>query len=332
MQKANQPLAARSQIKFSMLIASDPTADELLFASQLGMQCVYTWVRDDQRSVEYLTSMRQRVEAHGLILWNAGNISLGKNDRIQLALPGRDEAIAEFQQFLRNLGQAGIHTTTLTWDPSQVWSSPPGATRGAQARHVDVTDLRQRPLTHSRVYSRDELWANFEYLMKRIMPVAEEAGVRLALHPNDPPTTDIIGGIPSLISSFADHERAFAIANSPNLGMEFCCGCWLEGGERCGDMLAAIRHFTAQGRIFITHFRNVSSSVPVFTETFLDNGYMDMYTVMKAFVDSGYDGSMTLDHTPQFAGDYAKGGGTAYAIGYMRALRERAEEELAAGA
>lgn len=322
-----------SRIKLSMMVSPDPSEDELLFARQLGLQCVYTWVQDHQRGYDYLLGLRQKVEKHGLALWMTGSFTVGKSDRIHLALPGRDQAIADFQQFVRDLGRAGIHTTTFTWEPDKVWSSPPGETRGgARARHVDLAELRSRPNTHGRAYSADEVWANFEYFMQRIIPVAEEAGVRLALHPNDPPTDEALGGIPCLIHSFDDYKRAFAIADryntkGRNLGMEFCRGCWLEGGDKFGDMLQAIRQFVHDGRILITHFRNVTSTLPVFTETFLDNGYMDMYKVMKTFVDAGYDGSMIMDHTPHFAGDFAKGSGTAYAIGYMRALIERAEQE-----
>jgi mannonate dehydratase len=94
-------------------------------------------------------------------------------------------------------------------------------------------------------------------------------------------------------------------------------------------MLEAIQYFVERKKIFIVHFRSVSSPFPQFTETFLDNGYMDMYQPMRAFAAAGYSGSMHLDHTPVFVGDYALGGGTAYAIGYMRALIERAEAELA---
>ncbi len=324
-----QPAAKRSRIRLSIFVSPDPAEDELLFARQLGMECVYTWVKDYQCSYDYLAGLRRRVEAHGLVLYNAGNISLGKSDKIHLGRPGRDDMIAQFQDFLRNLGRASIHTTTFTWEPTQVWSSEPGETRGAKARSVDLDEMMKRPFTHGRAYSSDEIWANFEYFMQRIIPVAEEAGVRLALHPNDPPA-DSLGGIPCLIHSFADYERAFAIANSPNLGMEFCCGCWLEGGEHFGDIFRAIRHFNEQGRIFIVHFRNVTATLPRFTETFLDNGYMDMYRIMRLFVETGYDGTMILDHSPQFAGDYAKGSGTAYAIGYMRALIERADADLAA--
>ena len=317
----------RSPLKFSMFIRPDPNEDELLFARQLGMDCVYTWLEDHQRSVEYLTHLRQRVNDAGLELYNAGSMTVGKSDQIHLGLPGRNAKIEEFQSFIRSLGQAGIHTTTFTWEPDKVWSSEPGETRASPARRVDLAEMMHRPLTHDREFSREELWENFEYFIQRIMPVAEEAGVRLALHPNDPPTDQKLGGIPCLIHSYQDYLHAFDLANSPNLGMEFCVGCWLEGGQMFGNMLDAIRHFVREGRVFIVHFRNVTSPLPAFTETYLDNGYMDMYKVMKVFCETQYNGTMILDHSPQMAASYP-GAGTAYAIGYMRALRERAEASL----
>jgi mannonate dehydratase len=315
-------------IRFSMSIRPDPSDKELLFARQLGIPCAYTWVSPEQRSYDYLARLRERVEAAGLTLYNVGNFHVGKSDAIHLALPGRDERIAEFQAFVRNLGRAGIHVTTFTWEPDAVWSTDRGETRGASTRRVDLAEMVQRPYTHGRVYSREELWENFAYFMERILPVAEEAGVRLALHPNDPPTAEALGGIPCLIHSWETYERAFEIADSPALGMEFCCGCWLEGGtEGFGDILAAIKHFVAEDRILLVHFRNITSPLPVFEETFLDNGYADMYEIMRTFCEAGYSNTMTLDHTPRFVDGY-EAAGTAYAIGYMRALMERAEAEL----
>ena len=319
-----------SQIKLSMHIRPEPGDDELLFARQLGVTHPYVWVPSDQRDYDSLARLRDKVEAAGLSLWNVGNFDVGKSDKIHLALPGRDEKIEQFADFIRNLGRVGIEYTTFTWESSGVWSSEPRESRGARARYVDVDEMRQRPLTHGREYMLDELWDNFAYFIHAILPVAEAAGVHLALHPNDPPT-DSLGGIPCLINSFERYLKAFEIAgDSPYLGMEFCTGCWLEGGAQFGSMLEAIQYFVERRKIFIVHFRNVSSPFPQFTETFLDNGYMDMYQPMRAFVAAGYSGSMHLDHTPVFAGDYALGGGTAYAIGYMRALIERAEAELSA--
>jgi mannonate dehydratase len=319
----------------SMFIEPDPSDDELLFARQLGVDCVYTWVKMQQRTYEYLAGLRERVESCGLRLYNVGNIEVAKNDKIHLALPGRELAIANFQAFVRDLGRAGIGVTTFTWEPTQVWSSEPGETRGAQARSVDLDEMLRRPYTHGRVYSDDEIWENYTYFIRQMMPVCAEAGVRLALHPNDPPSPEPLGGIPCLIHSFDTYKRAFAVADSvaasgAKLGMEFCCGCWLEGGAGFGDIFEGIRSFTAEDRILIVHFRNVTAPLPRFVETFLDNGYMGMYPVMKTFVRAGYRGSMILDHSPRFAGEYAKGSGSAYAIGYMRALMERALDALSA--
>ena len=317
----------KSKIKLSMSIPSEPSKEQLLFAKQLGLNYVYTWVKDDQQDYDFLLDLRRKVEDAGLTLYNVGNFGVGKSDKIQLALPDRDEKIEEFKTFVQNLGKAGIHVTTFTWEPSGVWSSDLGETRFATARRVDFDELRKRPLTHGREYTEEELWGNFEYFIERILPVAEEADVRLALHPNDPPVPSL-GGIPCLIRSFENYKRAFALGNnSPYLGMEFCTGCWLEGGKSFGNILEAICYFHEQRKIFIVHFRNVSSPLPQFVETFLDNGYMDMYEVMKTFCEVGYDGTMILDHSPQFAPGFAQGAGTAYAIGYMRALIERAEAE-----
>ncbi len=319
----------QSRIKLSALINPQPSDDELLFLRQLGLCYCYTWLPDELTNYDYLSALVNKVSRAGLTLYNAGNINLGKSPLIHLGLPGRDHDIERFAEMLRDLGRAGIKTTTFTWEPDRVWSSATRQSRFASARYVNLAELESLPFTHQREYSLEELWQNFDYFMRAIIPVAEETGVRLALHPNDPPS-DALGGIPCLINSRDRYDRAYASAASPMLGMEFCTGCWLEGGTNFGDMLASIDHYVQEQRIFIVHFRNVSAPQPEFTETFLENGYFYMYYAMKAFVASGYDGTMILDHTPQFVGDYHLGAGTAYAIAYMRALIERAEDELGA--
>lgn len=315
-------------IKLSVEIPPAPTNDDLAFIRQLGVSHVYTWVADDQRSLTYLRALKRQVEAAGLTLFNVGNKALGKSANIHLALYDRDRDIDLFKQFIRDLGQAGIHTTTFTWEPDEVWSTDDELTRGdAQARAVNMTVLEKQAPTHGRTFSDDEIWNNYTYFIRQIMPVAEAAGVRLALHPNDPPM-GAIAGVPCLIHSFDDYRRAFKIGNSDMLGMEFCTGCWGEGGDNFGDMLAAIDHFGRAGKIYIIHFRNVSSPLPHFKETFVDDGYLDMYAAMKAFCQIDCRATMILDHTPRFVPAAGKGAATAYAIGYMRALLARARDEL----
>ena len=330
MQRLGRPnIRVHSQIKLSAWINPQPSDDELLFLRQLGLAHCYTWLPDELTNLSYLSALVEKVSKAGLSLYNVGNLNLGKSPRIHLGQPGRDEDIERFANMLHDLSRAGIYTTTFTWEPDQVWSSAPLKSRYAKARHVDLAALKSLPFTHGRAYSLDELWENFEYFMRAIIPVAEETGVRLSLHPNDPPT-DALGGIPCLINSRERYDRAYKIAASPNLGMEFCTGCWLEGGESFGDMLGSIADYVTEKRVFIVHFRNVSAPQPVFTETFLDNGYFDMFQAMKVLVANEYDGTIILDHTPEFVGNYHLGAGTAYAIAYMRALIERAEDELSA--
>ena len=111
------------KLRLSVSISPRATHEELLFARQLGAECVYTWVSDSHMDVTSLTELRQRVDDAGLTLHNVGNMGVGKCDKIQLALPGRDERIGAFKQFLRNLSAVGIHITTFTWEQAGVWSS-----------------------------------------------------------------------------------------------------------------------------------------------------------------------------------------------------------------
>jgi mannonate dehydratase len=313
-------------MKLSVYVPPRPTQSQLRFVAQLGVRHVYTWVGDDQLDAVSLRALTKTLEHYGLALYNAGCIRLGKSPAVHLGLEGRDRVIEEFATFIRALASAGIRVTTFTWEPDQVWSTGSSATRGgAMARAVDASVLRDLPFTRGRRYTEAELWDNFAYFMKRIIPVAETEGVRLALHPNDPPVEEV-AGIPCLIRSAERYRKAYGIAGSQALGMELCTGCWLEGGPAFGDLLDGIREFGGEGRILIVHFRNVSAPLPRFVETFVDDGYMDMAEVMRALAEVDYDGTVILDHSPELVGaeEPAAGGypyaATAYAIGYMKAL------------
>jgi mannonate dehydratase len=217
-----------------------------------------------------------------------------------------------------------------------IWSTDPEQTRGgARARGFDLDKAQEGhwhgtvytgPLTHGRRYSEEEIWENFADFIRTVAPVAEEAGVRIGIHPDDPPVKEL-GGIPRpIFSSFDGYKRALEIADSPNVGMCLCVGCWLEGGASMGKgVLETIQHFGEGNKLFKVHFRNVSAPLPHFVETFLDDGYMDMYPVMKALVEVDFDGVLIADHIPLMAEDRRVG--TAFSVGYMKALLERATAE-----
>jgi mannonate dehydratase len=196
----------------------------------------------------------------------------------------------------------------------------------------------KEPLSHGRVFSREEIWENFTYFIKRVVPVAEESGVRIGIHPDDPPQP-MLAGVPRIFSSFDGYRRALEIADSANVGVCLCVGTWLEGGARMGkDPVEAIKYFGAQKKLFKIHFRNVTSPLPHFTETLMDDGYYDMYRVMETLVDIDFDGLVIPDHVPELgspvggtqgggrepAGQFRPSPGLAYSLGYLNATLKAA--------
>ncbi|MBN1247133.1 MAG: mannonate dehydratase [Anaerolineae bacterium] len=326
-------------IKIAMQARPEPTDEDLAFIKQMGLEYVVLWTDGEHASYEYYNSRRELFAEAGLKVYGFGSWSVHNVPAITLGLPGRDEKIEEYKQHLRNLGKAGIPYTTYAHMANGIWSSERETTRGgASARAFDleadptghwVGELYEGELTHGRRYSEQEIWDNYEYFIKQVVPVAEEAGVKIGIHPDDPPVPEL-GGIPRCIfGNFEGYRQAMEIADSPNVGLCLCVGCWLEGGEWMGkDVLETIKYFGERNKLFKIHFRNVSQPLPHFVETFLDNGYMDMYKVMRALREVEFDGVAIADHIPLMANDHKVG--TAYSIGYMKALLERANAEFAA--
>lgn|SRR5450759_5360515 len=325
-----------SGIKIAMQASPEPTQDELNFIKQMGVDHVVLWTGGDKASYEYYASRRSLFEQAGLKVYGFGSFSVHNQDAIVLNLPNRDAKIEEYKAHLRNLASAGIPYTTYAHMANGIWSTEPEYTRGkALARAFDLPKAEvghwieaeyHMPLTHGREYTQDEIWNNYSYFIKQVVPVAEEAGVRIGIHPDDPPVPEL-GGVPRCIfSSFDGYKRALEIADSPNVGICLCVGCWLEGGALMGkDVIDTIHYFGEKKKLFKVHFRNVSQPLPHFVEAFLDDGYMDMYEVMKALMDVNFDGVIIADHIPQMTADRRVG--TAFSIGYMKALLERVQAE-----
>ena len=148
----------RSRIKLSAFINPQPSDDELLFLRQLGVSHCYAWLPDELTNYEDMAQLVEKVTRAGLTLYNVGSMTVAKSPNIHLGTSDRDRDIARFADLLRVLSRAGIHTTTFTWEPDQVWSSPASASRFAKARHVDLGELTSQPFTRGREYSLDELW------------------------------------------------------------------------------------------------------------------------------------------------------------------------------
>ena len=327
-------------IKVAAQMSPEPSEADLQFARQMGVDYVVLWTDGEHAKYDYFISRREIFENAGLKIYGFGNSDLHNQEAIVLNLADRDEKIEQYKRHLRDLGRAGIPYTTYAHMANGIWSTEPEETRGsALARAFDSERATEGhwqglkfklPLTHGREYGEDEIWENYAYFIRQVAPVAEEARVMIGIHPDDPPVPNL-GGIPRCIfSSFEGYKRALEIADSPNIGICFCVGCWLEGGALMGrDVIESIRYFGERKKIFKVHFRTVDQPLPHFVETFVDDGYVDMYQVMKVMREVGFRGVAIPDHIPRMAGDHRVG--TAYTIAYMKALVERANEEAAAG-
>jgi len=321
-----------NKIKVQSKVVSDYTDEQLLFIKQMGVKYVYVIFKDEHTDYDSVMKFLERLKKYDLIVTDAGNVHLYKNDKIHLGLPGRDEAIEEYNRFNRILGKAQIPVVYMTWEPNRVLTTRFGEgehTRGGIGRIVDLEELKTRPYSHGRLYTKEEMWDNFKYFLDRVLPVCEEANVKIALHPNDPPV-DCLLGISNLITSADDYKHAFELSgNSPYLGLKMCLGCWLEGGSQFGNIMEDIRYFVENKKVFLVHFRNVSSTMPYFEETLLEDGYGDMYELMKQLVRYDYDGAIHVDHVPVW-GETVGGENSswAYSTGYMKALLNCAAAEL----
>ena len=319
-------------MKIALQASPEPSETDIRFMQQMGIDQVVLWTDSKKSSYEYYASRRQLFEVAGIKVFGFGNSDVHNQDAIVLNLPGRDAKIEEYKNHIRNLGKAGIPYTTYAHMANGIWSTSRETTRGnAPARGFDLDkavagDWNGRkyegPLTHGRKYTTDEIWANYEYFIKAVAPVAETENVRIGIHPDDPPVSEL-GGIPRCIfSNFEGYRRALEIAGSPNVGICLCVGCWLEGGTLMGkDVFETIKYFGKRKKIFKVHFRNVNQPLPHFTETFLDDGYADMYKILKALHEVDFDGVFIADHIPAMA--YGPQTGTAFSIGYMKGLLER---------
>jgi mannonate dehydratase len=334
---ASLPPAIPAGTELALQMSAEPTPEELQFAQQLGVKYAVLWTDGAKAGYEFYASRREIFERAGIRIYGFGNWDVHTQDAIVLNLPGRDAKVEQYKQHLRALGRAGIPYTTYAHMANGIWSTETELTRGgAVARAFDLDKAEsghwfgQRyfmPLSHERPYSEDEIWENFRSFIEEVAPVAEEAGVRIGIHPDDPPGVDLAGVPRCIFGNFKGYQRALEIASSPNVGVCFCVGCWLEGGALMGNgVIESLRAFAEQGKLFKVHFRNVNAPLPHFVETFVDDGYMDMYPVMRELVANGFNGVAIADHIPMMGDDRRLG--TAYTIGYMKALRQRAIEEV----
>jgi mannonate dehydratase len=253
--------------------------------------------------------------------------------RTKLGLEGRDEEISNFITFMKNLKQYGdVDIICYNWMPVISWArtnkARPGR-GGALVMDFDYDLMKNAPLTSYGEVSKYDLWKNLEYFVKAVMPEADKIGMRLSMHPDDP-QVDVIQGISRIMNNIGNFDRLLTMHKGRSNGITMCQGNF---GLMGTDISTLVRKW-GKDVINFVHFRNIqdlSGKVPSvkFTETFHDEGQIDMYEAMKAYYDIGFDGPMRPDHVPTMATEVEAGQsggytalGNLFAIGYMRGLAE----------
>jgi mannonate dehydratase len=276
-------------------------------------------IREGKDCTEIFEQAREKVESHGMKL---NNIFMSCWEEIALNKEDADDKIDAWCKMLESLGKAGIPCLGWNFKPSGNFRTKADIGRGGvRYSTFDYAEFeKNRPTPHDPPYSEEQMWAHMEKFLKAVIPVAEKAGVKMALHPDDPPIPEPLGGIAQICSSLEQFRKTFfEIAPSPNNNMLFCQGCMTEllGPEKVYD---AIAEMASKNKIQWVHFRNVKGQIPRFVEVFMDEGEVDMKKAMETYRDNGFNGPFMMDHTPHFAYNHSDLAGKAFAIGYIRAL------------
>ncbi|WP_353186238.1 mannonate dehydratase [Parapedobacter lycopersici] len=325
-------------MKFALMMG--PTSPRVPYARQMDVLHAVSGVQRidglDPWDPKAIAATKAAWEKEG-IKWTVveGPPSLGTLTK--LGLPGRDEEIANFITFMKNLKQHGdVDVICYNWMPVISWARTtmdrPGR-GGALVTSFNNEDIKNRRITEYGEVSKEALWDTLEYFLKAVVPEAEKIGMNLSLHPDDP-QVDSIQGISRIMNTVENFDRMLNLVPSKYSGLTMCQGNFALMGA---DIPVLIRRWGNDGKINFVHFRNVQDISGVlpsteFTETFHDEGQIDMYEAMKAYHDIGFRGTIRPDHVPTMAGEEnTRPGymtlGTLYAIGYMRGLAESVSKQ-----
>ena len=314
---------------------ADNTEDATLRRfKQLGVDYVCTGGPKIPWEESTIRSLRERFASAGLTL---ANVMIGGFPNAIFGRPGKDEDIEKVRSSIRAAGRAGLPIVEYNFYAHRAvegYSQETGR-GGAGLTAFDYGKIRSLPpLPDEGAHSLEDMWSNVTYFLKAVIPVAQESGVRMALHPNDPPPP-ISRGSGQIMGSLEGWKRLIEIVPSPSNGITFDCGVTREIGH---DPVEVCRYFGSRDRINHMHFRNVRTQVPreKYTEVFLDEGEVDMFAVMKELVRNKYTGIIYPEHPraldidrelPNFRSMYPGGGGYSgfvYTVAYSRAMLQAA--------
>ena len=306
-------------------------------AMQLGVRHAVTngsWVGCNSYSKEwdYMPLLKTKLSMNEFGMEFDVLEGVGFIDAAKLGTSEKEEAIVHFITLLENCSKLGIKTICYNWMPVWGWFRSRQNMElkgGATVTEFIRSDIPTEPLTEFGYVSKDQLWTNLEYFLKKVVPYAEKYKVQLALHPDDPPV-DNIGGIDRILTSADAMQQMIDLVPSEYNGITMCQGCFAAMGE---DIPAVIHKFGEQKKIFFAHFRDINGNINRFHEEFHHTGMTDMYRAMKAYYETDFQGVIRPDHVPTMYDDKVNElgygiNGNLFATGYMMGMMEAIEKEL----
>jgi mannonate dehydratase len=290
---------------------------------------------DQLWSYEELEVLRRRVEAADLKLEAIENFDPAHWHDVLLDGPKKKQQLANLATIIRNIGRAGIPVMAYNFSIAGVAGriKGPFARGGAEAVGMDGPYDKPMPrgMAWNMVYDRsasagtepsatpEQLWQRLNDFLDYLLPVAEEAGVTLAAHPDDPPLPTVRGQ-PRLVYQPRLYQKLLDLRPSPRNALEFCVGTLAEMSE--GDIYDMVDTYSRQGKVAYVHLRNVRGKVPHYRETFIDDGEIDVPRVLRILQQNNFDGVVIPDHAPQMACAAPWHAGMAFALGYLRAAMQ----------
>jgi mannonate dehydratase len=308
------------------MIVNPFTERNLQWAAQVGVSDIVLTFPGLDRAA--FTSARKMVEAQGMKLTHLER----KVPHLKMVhhLPGWEQQTEDFKTLIRLMAEQEMNVLCYNWMPDEDWqrtSSEVPERGGSRVTEFNlanvgrnVTDADGKPPQPT---PASRLWENLERFLHAVLPVAEDAGIRLALHPDDPPLPSLLGQ-ERIIHSNAALRRVVELAPSPSNGICYCVGSLHPAGE---DVIAGIRDLGKH--IVFVHARNVRGTAEHFVETWHDNGEIDMPAVIRAFREINFQGTLRPDHAPSMAGETNQTPGyemlgRLFAAGYLRGLMQAA--------
>lgn len=287
---------------------------------------------DEIWTYEELVRIKKEINDHGLELEAIENFDPAHWHDILLDGPKRNQQMANLKQLIKNVGKAGIPVFGYNFSLAGVSSreQKPYARGGAISVGMEKVDDTPVPngMVWNMVYdtnapegtlpkiSHEELWKRLQFFLDELIPIAEEAGVKLAAHPDDPPMP-YVRNTPRLVYQPDMYQRLIDLKPSSSNNLEFCLGSIAEMTE--GDVYEATDVYSKQGKISYIHFRNIVGKVPNYKEVFVDEGDIDMFRILQILKKNNFEGVLIPDHTPQMTCDAPWYASMAYAMGYMKA-------------